>query len=94
MGGGERIQAGLELGLALGQLLPIISLMLGVEPLLHLALDFGVPFRFGLLFLAGAGAESEDGEERKKQGSFHKIVRPDWSRVIRSKTASRHLPVR
>ena len=39
--------------------------MLGVEPLLHLALDFGVPFRFGLLLLAGAHAEGEGGEERK-----------------------------
>jgi hypothetical protein len=47
----------------LGHLFPIISLTLGVEPLL--ALDFGVAFRFGLLFLAGPDAEGEDGEERK-----------------------------
>jgi hypothetical protein len=61
--GGECIDAGHEFGLELGHLFPIISL--GVEPLLHLAFDFGVPFRFGLLFLAGPDAEDERGEERK-----------------------------
>jgi hypothetical protein len=47
----------------LGHLFPIISLTLGVEPLL--ALDLGIAFRFGLLFLAGSDADGEGGEERK-----------------------------
>jgi hypothetical protein len=88
--GGECIQAGLEFG----HLFPIINLTLGVTLLLHLALDFGVAFCFGLLFLAGPNAQGECGEERKWQRSFHTPVGPDWSRVIRNKTASRHMPVR
>ena len=48
----ERLFARVEFALALVEFLFLLRLMFGVEALLHLAIDLGLTFRVGLLFLA------------------------------------------
>ena len=67
----ERVFASVEIGLALRQFLLLVRPMLGIEALLHLAFDFGIPFRFGGLLLAGAERETERCEQREKEVLIH-----------------------
>lgn len=83
--GGERLFAGVELGLALRQFLLFVGLVLGVEALLHLPFNLGVSFRFGRLFPAGTKENRQRREQWQEQDSFHKIVRPGLAQVIRRK---------
>ncbi len=85
----QRPLARIELGLALPKLLLVFRLMLGGKTLLHLTLDLGVSFRIALLFLAAAGKQSNGDEQRKQANPFHKMMGPNWPRVIRSDNSIR-----
>ncbi len=69
---GERLLARIQIGLAFRKFLRFLNLMLGLEMLSYPAFDFRVSFRFCLVFLTGADAETEGDEKRKKEDSFHK----------------------
>jgi hypothetical protein len=55
----------------------------GGETILDLPLDLGLPFFFGLLFLA-RNKNGQCGEERDEAKLLHGVIRQGWLRLIRS----------
>jgi hypothetical protein len=66
----ERFFARVKLVFALRELLFLLRLMFGVEPLLHLTIDLSLTFRVSLLLLARREGRQRDDEQRSKN-LFH-----------------------
>ena len=77
-----------ETGLILRETLFLRLHSLGGETILHLPLDLGLSFFFGLLFLAGN--EKRQGSDQRENGKLlHGVVRQGWCWVIRWNDAGR-----
>ncbi len=81
---GQRFFSRIQVGLALRELFFFLRLMLGIETLLHLAVDLGLPFGVGLLFLTRTKDRQCDHEWQNKN-PFHGTIRPLLPCVIRRK---------
>ncbi len=81
----ESAFARFQIGLLLREPFSVRGLALGGEALLHFALDLRVAVRFGHGLLAGNSEKQDDNREEAEL--FHRGFRPEWSLLIRTKSA-------
>ncbi|MEY2578110.1 MAG: hypothetical protein QOI49_934 [Verrucomicrobiota bacterium] len=77
----------LDVSLLLRETLLLRVQAFGSETILHLPLDLGLSFLFGLLFLAG-NEKRQGGDQRENGKLLHGLFRQGHYRVIRTKTHS------
>jgi hypothetical protein len=82
--GGQRFLARFEIRLLLRETLLLILEALRGHTFLHLPLHLGLPFLFGLLFLA-RDKKRQSSDERQNDELLHGVVRQGWLLVIRIK---------
>jgi hypothetical protein len=82
--GRERFLARLEIRLLLRETLLLILQAFRGHAFLHLPLHLGLPFLFGLLFLA-RNKNRQSSDERQNDELLHGVVRQGWLLVIRIK---------
>jgi hypothetical protein len=82
--GRERFLARLEIRLLLRETLLLILQAFRGHTFLHLPLHLGLPFLFGLLFLA-RNKNRQSSDERQNDELLHGVVRQGWLLVIRIK---------